>query len=82
MTTIPPGCKTLVESLTICGWSFMVNHGTDTGNSPYVSVEARRGGDSLMITWHTRETGSYRLFTCMVNKHDATFTKVMQAVAA
>lgn len=82
MTIIPPGCRVLTEALTVNGWSFMLNHGTDTGDNPYISTEARRGTDTLMVTWHTRDTGTYRLFTCMVNKRDATFTKIMQAVAA
>lgn len=78
---IPPKCRGLVADLTDGGWSFMVNHGTDTGDNPYIAIEARRGKDSIMITWHTRATGTYRLFTCMVNKRDVSLTKAMEVVA-
>lgn len=78
--TYPPKLKDLVGALTDHGWSFMVNHGKDTGDHPYVSTEARRGNESLMITWHTRATGTYRLFTCMINRRDVSLTKAMEAV--
>ena len=78
----PPKLTDLVVELTAYGWSFMLNHGKDTGNSPFVSVEARRENEHIMITWHTRATGTYRLFSCLVNKHDATLTKAFGAVTA
>ena len=78
---IPAKCKELVSALVDGGWSFMVNHREDTGNHPYISVEARRGDGHVMITWHTRATGTYRLFSCMVNKRDVSLTKAMEVVA-
>ena len=63
------------------GWSFLVNHGKDTGDSPYVNFEARReGSKSITITWHTRATGTYRLFTCHNGRHDLTLTKALDAL--
>jgi len=77
----PVKFKQLVNTLLDGGWSFVVNHGADTGSHPFVSTEARRGNDHIMITWHTRATGTYRLFTCMVNKRDVSLTKAMEAAA-
>jgi hypothetical protein len=78
--TYPTKLTDLVVALTAGGWSFMVNHGKDTGSSPFISTEARRDNDHVMITWHTRATGTYRLFSCMVNRRDVSLTKAMEAV--
>jgi hypothetical protein len=77
---MPSKCKEFIGALTDNMWSFVVNHGKDTGDSPFISTEARRGNDHVMITWHTRATGTYRLFSCMVNKRDVTLTKALEAV--
>jgi len=79
--TIPLKCRELIITLMDGGWSFVVNHGKDTGDSPFISIEARRGTDHLMATWHTRATGTYRLFTCMINRRDTTLTKALEAAA-
>ncbi|MCO4257371.1 hypothetical protein [Pseudarthrobacter cellobiosi] len=78
---IPPGVRVLTESLTINGWSYALNHSEDYGR-PYIELEARRGDDDIRVAWHTQEAGTYQQSACAVNQHDATFTKVMQAVAA
>ena len=80
MSRYPDKLTELVVALTAGGWNFVVNHGKDTGNSPYVSTEARRDNESLMITWHTRATGNYRLFSCMVNKRDVSLTRALEVV--
>jgi hypothetical protein len=79
---MPTKCKELVAALAENMWTFQVIHNKDTGNGPFVSVEARRDNDHLMMTWHTRGTGTYRLFSCMANKRDLTLTKAMEKVAA
>ena len=78
---VPAKCQDLVKRLTDGGWSFVLNHGKDTGNSPFVTVEGRRGDDHLMVTWHTRATGTYRLFTCLFNRRDVTLTRALEAAA-
>lgn len=78
---MPTKCQHLITALALGGWSFVVNHGKDTGDSPFISIEARRGNQDVRITWHTRETGTYRLFSCMVNKRDVSLTKAMEAVS-
>jgi len=80
--TIPLKCRELIITLMDGGWSFLVQHGKDTGEHPFISIEAARDGQKLMVTWHTRATGTYRLFSCMVNKRDVTLTKAMEVVAA
>ena len=84
MTTLayPKKLHDVVEALLDYGWSYMLNHGKDTGDSPFISVEAHRGNPDVRITWHTRETGTYRLFSCMVNKRDVTLTKALEVVAS
>ena len=81
---IPAKCRELIDALLDNGWSVLVQHGKDTGDSPFVSIEAAKStdGPKLRATWHTRGTGTYRLFSCMVNKRDDTLTKAMEAVAA
>ena len=80
--TAPTKCRELIESLTDNDWSFVLKHGVDTGESPFISIEALRGDDRIWVTWHTRATGTYRLFSCLLNKRVVTLTKAMQAVAA
>ena len=79
-TTYPHKLKDLVCDLTDCGWSFVVQHNKDTGEHPYIGIEARRGDDHLMVTWHTRATGTYRIFTCMVNRRDVSLTKAFERI--
>jgi hypothetical protein len=79
---VPVKCKELINALADNMWSFVVNHGKDTVESPYVSIEAARGGVEVRVTWHTRATGTYRLFSCMVKKRDVTLTKALEAVRA
>ncbi|ASN20672.1 hypothetical protein CGK93_14035 [Arthrobacter sp. YN] len=77
-TVVPEKCKQLVSLLVDGGWSFVLNHGIDTGSSPFVTVEARRRDDHVMVTWHTRATGTYRLFSCMFNRRDVSLTRLQE----
>lgn len=70
---IPPGVRVLAEALTVNGWSYTLNHAEDS-----IDVEARRGDSSIAVTWHAQQPGTY----CELNWQEATFTKVMQAVAS
>jgi hypothetical protein len=80
--TYPAKLKDVTTSLLDYGWSFVLQHGKDTGDHPYINIEARRDSQHVYITWHTRATGTYRLFTCMVNKRDVTLTKALGTVTA
>ena len=81
-STYPTKLKDVVDGLYGYGWNFMLNHGKDTGNSPFISIEARRDREDIRITWHTRATGTYRLFSCMVNKRDVSLTKALERITA
>ena len=81
MIFYPKRLHDVIEALLDGGWNYMLNHGKDTGDSPFISVEARRGNQGVRITWHTRATGTYRLFSCMVNKRDVTLTKALEVIA-
>lgn len=82
MTTLtyPAKLSDVVTGLLDYGWSFYVQHGSDTGDSPFLHVEGKRGNEHVYITWHTRATGTYRLFSCMVNKRDVSLTKAMETI--
>lgn len=78
--TYPAKLSEVANALLDHGWSFVVNHSKDTGDHPFVNIEARRDAQHVYVTWHTRNTGTYRLFTCMVNKRDMSLTKALEAV--
>jgi hypothetical protein len=84
MLTYPKKLNDVITGLLDYGWSFVVQHGKDTGDSPFISVEAKKSkdGETVRITWHTRATGTYRLFSCMVNKRDVTLTKALEVIAS
>lgn len=79
---IPAKCTELVGALLAGGWSFILQHGKDTGDSPFISIEAKKlkDGETICVTWHTRAAGTYRLFSCMINKRDATLTKALATI--
>lgn len=80
----PKKLSNVINELLDHGWSFVLQHGTDTGEHPFISVEAKKtkDGETIRITWHTRTTGTYRLFSCMVNKRDVTLTKALETITA
>ena len=86
MTTLtyPAKLSDVITALLNYGWSFVLQHGEDTWNSPFISIEAKktRDGETIRITWHTRATGTYRLFSCMVNKRDVSLTKAIETITA
>ena len=70
------------------GRSFVVQHGTD-GENPFVTFKSRwlpEGCDiptDISITWHTRGTGTYRLFSATASgyyraAHDITGRQAMR----
>lgn len=64
----PSRLRDLVRTAQAAGWLVGVGQGVDSGGSPFLSVEAREPGDARKIkaTWHTRSTGTYRLFSAML----------------
>ena len=68
----PTGARQFAKDAIDAGWNVLIQNGEDTGGAPFVSVEARRGLSHLRLTWHTRETGTYRLFSCADGRRDIT----------
>lgn len=68
------------------GWAVQAVPGTDTGDSPFVTVLAIRDTERLELTWHTRNTGTYRLMHATTGKNQGartiTLTKAKQKIAA
>lgn len=66
---IPANARELINACLDNGWSVLVQHGIDTGSSPYISIEAAKPGNrKIRATWHTRASGTYRLFSCMAGR--------------
>lgn len=48
------------------GWSASYVHDEDTAGNPHITVTARGDkGEAVRVTWHTRKTGTYRLFNVL-----------------
>lgn len=66
------------------GWAVQVVHGTDTGNSPFITVLAIRDSERLELTWHTRATGTYRFMSAIAGRgnsaHHLTLAKAKQKI--
>lgn len=69
-----PAARDLLLLCADAGWDVAVGHGVDTGGSPYVTVRAARQAPDgyLDLTWHTRATGTYRLFSCLLGRSRST----------
>lgn len=74
----PTAARQFASDAINADWNVLVQHGTDTGENPFVSIEAIKTGRHLRLTWHTRETGTYRLFSCALGNHNVTLTKARE----
>lgn len=80
--------KKLTEIVAIAlerGRSYSVIHGTDTGDNPFVALTVGWDGHEVRMTWHTRSTGTYRLFSAIVRTptrdwHDVTATAAAELI--
>lgn len=67
----PKALAALIDAALAHRRSFIVQHGVDTGDSPFVSFKAQwlpEGCDvptKVTMSWHTRNTGTYRLFSAI-----------------
>lgn len=51
------------------GWTAGWMEGEDNGGNPFITLHmGKREGAYYTITWHTRDTGTYRLFSKMVRR--------------
>lgn len=69
LNAVPPlaaATRELIETAVANGWLAYEQHQHDSGGAPFVTVHLRSGyGDDSTVaevTWHTRGTGTYRLF--------------------
>lgn len=56
--TIPPGCRTLTDALTLNGWSYSLKRIDAGPRAPYIDVEAYRGTENVAVAWHATESGA------------------------
>ena len=71
MLNLPKPALQLVADLDNAGWSFLVQREEDNGGSPFVTIKGAPSWDpysEVIATWHTRSTGTYRLFSCMAGR--------------
>lgn len=67
------------------GWTVRITPGRDSGSNPFVTVEAASGFDRYVsVTWHTRGTGTYRLFNAVIDRRgsQAPLSRVRATLAA
>lgn len=62
---LPAAARLLLEHAEAHGWLTRVTRDVDTGGSPFLVVDVgiRDPTHHYQVTWHTRGTGTYRLFT-------------------
>lgn len=81
MTPQPTAARDLLNLAIDNGWATAWKPNIASGGASYVSVEGVRGTDDVFAaTWHTHDTGTYRLFTCTTGRNlgarDTTLTKL------
>jgi len=59
------GARDLVTVVIANGWEWAAARDVDSGGNPFVEVLLGRAdtGEQYKVTWHTRGTGTYRLFS-------------------
>ena len=77
----PAGLTKAVAAALEHGRSFLVSHGSDSGDSPFVALNVKWDLNEVRITWHTRDTGTYRLFSCLVRTANSNWRHVTMAKA-
>lgn len=79
--TEPTAARQFATDAINADWNVLVQHSTDTGENPFVSIDAIKSGRHLRLTWHTRDTGTYRLFSCALGNRDVTLTAAREELA-
>lgn len=67
MTGEATAARRLLESALDAGWGGLFSRHVDSRDRPYVVVKVQHPttGAAFEATWHTRDTGAYRLFSSM-----------------
>jgi hypothetical protein len=63
--TLPAAAQSLLDLATSKGWLTACVYDSDSGGSPFVQVALHHPEthEQFTMTWHTRATGTYRLFS-------------------
>lgn len=67
----PKALTALIALLDEAGWSYAVGHGRDTGGALFTTVKGAPFWDTytqVQATWHSRNTGTLRLSSCMARQ--------------
>ncbi|MGH3095327.1 MAG: hypothetical protein ACRDMV_04930 [Streptosporangiales bacterium] len=59
---LPKAAQNLLDTVIAHGWSYAVMWARDSGNCPFVNVKIADSEHEFHLTWHTRDTGTLRLF--------------------
>lgn len=88
MTAHPPARELLLLAVDH-GWSAALARGVDSGGASFVVVKAKRESEPpylVEVTWHTRNTGTYRFFSAVVGAGQGiqrvSLTKAREAVTS
>lgn len=69
----------LISALVRAGWSVNVMHEIDTGDNPFVTVEAVKDTNHMRVVWHTRGfNGKYRLHSCTVKTSKSMYESTLK----
>lgn len=64
----PRALTDLIALLDETGWSYAVEQAKDSGGAPYITVRGKPAWDNfteIRATWHSRDTGTLRLVSCI-----------------
>lgn len=92
-TAAPPasackGARDLLELAIAHDWTVAWQPDEDSGGAPFVTVRAiaDRGAVDIRVTWHTRNTGTYRMTSAISRGgargwHDITLAQARELIA-
>lgn len=64
----PTRARALLDAAIDHGWAVAWQPGSDTSGAPFVTVRAVDTDTEIRVTWHTRATGTYRLFSAIARE--------------
>ena len=68
-TRWPKAMRALASALEAARWRIEVGAGSDDLGNPFLTVESQDPAEScnaVRVVWHTRDSGTYRLFSCLL----------------
>ena len=83
LAALPKGAQRLLDAGKARGHRWAVKWGEDTGGNPFVRIKvAASQWAEVNATWHTRDTGTLRLFSIYGRAGRGTRTSTMTLAAA